>query len=96
LADYNEEFIGLSGDPEQIAQLEDELYVGYGDMIESEDGTSHEHEGSTPVSHDTPDSYRIAHNAHIAVINPQGDYHAVMRAPHRDQDLIKAFREIVR
>ena len=41
-------------------------------------------------------NYLIEHSAHIAVINPQGDYYAVMRAPHRDQDLIKAFRELVK
>ena len=97
LANYNEEFIGLSGDPGQIAQLAQELYVGDGDAVEpGAAAASHEHEGLHSEVDVTEGDYLIEHSAHISVINPQGDYYAVMRAPHRDQDLIKAFRELVR
>ncbi len=97
LANYNEEFIGLSGDPGQIAQLAAQLYVGYGDAVESAAATvSHEHGGPPSEVDVAQGNYLIEHSAHIAVINPQGDYYAVMRAPHRDQDLIKAFRELVK
>jgi len=97
LANYNEEFIGLSGDPGQIAQLAAQLYVGYGDAVASEAAAGlHEHEDSRSEVDIAPGNYLIEHSAHIAVINPQGDYYAVMRAPHRDQDLLKAFREIAR
>jgi protein SCO1/2 len=97
LANYNEEFIGLSGDPEQIAQLAAQLYVGYGDAVKSEiAATKHGHGGPQSEVDVAQDGYLIEHSAHIAVINPQGDYYAVMRAPHRDQDLIKAFRELVK
>lgn len=97
LANYNEEFIGLAGDPEQIAQLAEELYVGYGDATEPGAATaSHDHDGSHAEVDMTDGDYLIEHSAHISVINPQGDYYAVMRAPHRDQDLITAFRELVK
>ena len=97
LANYNEEFIGLSGDPEEIAQLAAQLYVGYGDAVKSEAAaTTHEHGGPQSEVDVAQGNYLIEHSAHIAVINPQGDYYAVMRAPHRDQDLIKAFRELVK
>ena len=97
LANYNEDFIGLSGDPGQIAQLADELYVGYGDAVQPEATmASHEHVGTHAEIDVAPDDYLIEHSAHIAVINPQGDYYAVMRAPHRDRDLIEAFRKLVR
>jgi protein SCO1/2 len=99
LANYNEEFIGLSGDPEQISQLAAQLYVGYGDAVESAAATataSHEHDARPAEDDAAQGNYLIEHSAHIAVINPQGDYYAVMRAPHRDQDLIKAFRELVK
>lgn len=97
LANYNEEFIGLSGDPGQIAQLAEELYVGYGDASAPVAAmTSHDHEDSQSEVVVAEGEYLIEHSAHIAVINPQGDYYAVMRAPHRDQDLIEAFRELVR
>ena len=97
LANYNEEFIGLSGDPEQISQLAAQLYVGYGDAVESAAATgSHEHDARHAKDDAAQGNYLIEHSAHIAVINPQGDYYAVMRAPHRDQDLKKAFRELVK
>ncbi|PCI74741.1 MAG: hypothetical protein COB20_14690 [SAR86 cluster bacterium] len=97
LANYSEEFIGLSGDPGQIAQLAAELYVGYSDAVApGAAATSHEHEDSHAEEDAIEENYLIEHSAHIAVINPQGDYYAVMRAPHRDQDLIKAFRRLVR
>ena len=97
LANYNEEFIGLSGDPGQIAQLAAQLYVGYGAAVKSEvAATTHEHGGPQAEVDVAQGDYLIEHSAHIAVINPQGDYYAVMRAPHRDQDLIKAFRELVK
>ena len=97
LANYNEEFIGLSGDPEQIAQLAAQLYVGYGDAVKSEVAAiTHEHGGPPSEVNLTQSDYLIEHSAHIAVINPEGDYYAVMRAPHRDQDLVNAFRELVK
>ena len=97
LANYNEEFIGLSGDPGQIAQLAAQLYVGYGDAVKPEVAAiTHEHGGPPSEVDVAQGDYLIEHSAHIAVINPQGDYYAVMRAPHRDQDLIKAFRELVK
>jgi protein SCO1/2 len=97
LANYNEDFIGLSGDPGQIAQLAAQLYVGYGDAVKSEVAAiTHEHGGPPSEVDVAQGDYLIEHSAHIAVINPQGDYYAVMRAPHRDQDLIKAFRELVK
>lgn len=97
LANYNEEFIGLSGDPDQIAQLAAQLYVGYGDAVKSEVvAITHEHGGPPSEVNLTQSDYLIEHSAHIAVINPQGEYYAVMRAPHRDQDLVNAFRELVK
>ena len=96
LENYNSEFVGLSGDPEQIAQLAAELFVGYGEATEpSSMETSHEHESSHAAPEIAPGDYVIEHSAHIAVIDPQGDYYAVMRAPHRDKDLVIAFRELV-
>jgi len=97
LENYSKEFIGLSGDPKQIAQLATELYVGYGDVVKAEVASiSHEHEGPHIKDEAVQGNYIIEHSAHIAVVNPQGDYYAVMRAPHRDQDLIKGFRRLIR
>jgi len=91
LANYHDDFIGLSGDPTQIEQLAEDLYVGYQEMEKATAPTSHDHE---EMQVEVEEDYLINHSGHIAVINPQGEYYAVMRAPHRDRDLITAFREL--
>ena len=78
------------------AQLAAQLYVGYGDAVKSEAAADRMSMMATAEVDVAQGDYLIEHSAHIAVINPQGDYYAVMRAPHRDQDLIKAFRELVK
>ena len=107
LSNYNTEFIGLSGDPQAISQLASQLYVVYEDTEdteESEASNSHDH-ASPDIGNDVQgaddnvmnhDNYLITHSGHIAVIDPEGNYYAVMRAPHRDRDLLTAFRELVR
>lgn len=89
LSNYNEDFIGLSGDPDAIAQLAEDLYVGYAEV--SDAPPSHDHAAEEEAAQD---NYLIEHSGHIAVIDPQGDYYAVMRAPHRDRDLTTAYLEI--
>ena len=37
------------------------------------------------------ENYLISHSGHIAIVNPDGNYHAVMRPPHRVKDLLKAY-----
>ncbi len=104
LNNYNTEFIGLSGDPQAISRLASQLYVVYEDTAESEASNSHDH-ASPEIGNDVQgaddnvmnhDDYLITHSGHIAVIDPEGNYYAVMRAPHRDRDLLTAFRELVR
>ena len=104
LNNYNTEFIGLSGDPQAISQLASQLYVVYEDTAESEVSNSHDH-ASPEIGNDVQgaednvmnhDDYLITHSGDIAVIDPEGNYYAVMRAPHRDRDLLTAFRELVR
>lgn len=40
------------------------------------------------------DNYLISHSGHIAIVNPDGNYHGVMRPPHRARDLLKAYKMI--
>ncbi|MEX0965079.1 MAG: SCO family protein [Pseudohongiellaceae bacterium] len=97
LQNYHADFIGLSGDPAQIAQLASELYVTYSETTsETQNVMSHDHETSPVESPAADEPYLIQHSGHIAVINPQGDYYAVMRAPHRDRDLTTAYRKLAR
>ena len=96
LENYNPDFIGLSGDPAAIAQLASELYVAYGEAPEAASAMSHEHGDTVPQGDADEANYLIEHSGHIAVIDPEGEYVAVMRAPHRDRDLGTAYRELVR
>lgn len=50
---------------------------------------------AAPISTTASDGYLISHSGHIAIVNPDGNYHAVMRPPHRVRDLLRAY-EIVR
>lgn len=96
VAKYNPDFVGLSGAPGQIAQLAGELYVTYEEFNESMSSSSHEHGDAQDEADTDHQENLITHSGHIAVIDPQGGYHAVFRAPHRDRDLATAYRELVR
>jgi protein SCO1/2 len=41
------------------------------------------------------DDYLITHSGHIALINPQGDFHGVIRPPHRDRDLLAVVKVLL-
>ncbi len=100
LAKYNDDFIGLSGDAEIISQLAKQLYVVYGDTTEREGGSFHGYNQAAKEPNDEAsqirDDYLVSHSRHIAVINPQGEYHAVLRAPHRNRDIETAYLELIR
>lgn len=81
LQQFNEEFIGLTGAAETIAQLAKELYISHSEI-------SQQHEGHVA------EPEVIAHSAHIAVMNPEGKYHSVIWAPHEDSKLTAAYQFI--
>jgi protein SCO1/2 len=62
-----------------------------GDSAAGHGAANHSTVASVPAS----DEYLISHSGHLAIVNPDGNYHAVMRPPHRVRDLLKAY-EIVR
>lgn len=94
LQNYNEDFIGLSGDPAAIEQLAADLFVGFSEAPAA--AMPHEGHAQTDEAAANEEGYLIEHSGHIAVIDPSGDYYAVMRAPHRDRDLLTAYLELTR
>ena len=56
------------------------------------DATHSEH---GPAGVAAPDDYLITHSGHIAIINPQGDFHGVIRPPHRDRDLLAVLKVLL-
>jgi protein SCO1/2 len=51
----------------------------------------HHSEAGHSSSNTPTENYLISHSGHIAIVNPDGNYHAVMRPPHRVKDLLKAY-----
>ncbi|PCJ24302.1 MAG: hypothetical protein COA96_09915 [SAR86 cluster bacterium] len=97
LSKYNEDFIGLNGDAESISILAKQLYVVHSVDLGGETVESHNHteDSSTSDTSSPANDYLINHSAHISIISPAGDYFAVMRAPHRNQDIDEAFQQII-
>ena len=96
LDNYNADFIGLTGDAQVIAHLASELYVVYSEADDPDTTISHDHNASSSDADMVDDGYLVNHSGHIAVINPEGDYYAVMRAPHRDRDLTAAYLQLIK
>ncbi len=53
-------------------------------------------EGDDHAQHtDAADDYLITHSGHIALINPEGKFHGVIRPPHRDADILAVVRKLL-
>lgn len=114
---FNDEFLGVTGDFDSIAEVAAQFFVGYSEPVyeglnPEENQESHQHgqqqvelqqephhnaeqqEEGHDTSTPTSDNYLISHSGHIALVDPAGNYHAVMRPPHRARDLITAYTMI--
>lgn len=95
LEKYNNDFVGLSGDAETISRLAAELYVVHGNSAEHDSNHKKVDEETTIAVSMMHSDYVIPHSGHIAVISPRGEYYAVMRAPHRNKDIEKAYFALI-
>lgn len=115
---FNEEFLGVTGDFDSIAEVAAQFFVGYSEPVyegpspvQSHDQHQHgqqqvelqaephhnvepQEQAGNEVFESTSDNYLISHSGHIALVDPDGNYHAVMRPPHRARDLITAYTMI--
>ncbi|MDA0896832.1 MAG: SCO family protein [Proteobacteria bacterium] len=66
------------------------------DTVNNESHSAHgmadENQGE---SQDEDRDYLITHSGHIAIINPQGELHGVIRPPHRDRDLLAVVKVLL-
>lgn len=90
LSDFHENFIGLSGSDRQLANLAEQLFV----VSNTASGHSEGHGNMTAVMEER--ELLFDHSGHISVINPDGELYAVMRLPHRDQNLLEAYEILTR
>jgi len=75
---YHQEFVGLTGEHAVISTLAGELYIAFSEPPE--------HDGSH-----NPENYEVVHSGYIAIVNPDGEYFSVMRAPHSKESLTRAY-----
>ena len=92
LANFNPNFIGLTGHQVDLAGLAESLFVGYGDPAATSNHFPSRGEHGTAKG---LESYAIDHSSHISVISPEAQLVAVIRPPHRARDLLKALELII-
>ena len=73
---FNENFIGVTGDSEQLNNIGTQLSAVF------------YKEGSG-------DNYTVAHSDNFAIINPQGQFVALMRPPHKPSEVVAVMQALV-
>lgn len=73
---FNSDFVGLTGDPDQVAALATQLSANY----------FREGEG---------EGYTVAHTDNYAILNPRGEYVALMRPPHRPSHIVNTLSLLI-
>lgn len=94
---FNEDFVGLTGNHGVISKMASEFFVAHSKPVPAVQAMSHDG-SSTHNTHSTvadTDDYLIQHSGHLAVVNPDGKFVAVMRSPVRDRDISTAFRSLL-
>ena len=96
LSRFHEDFIGLTGDLDALAELAGQLFVARTESPQSEAATATgTHTGHSPVTAVEGNAYTIEHSGHISVINPAGELIAVLRLPHRSDNLLQAYQQLI-
>jgi protein SCO1/2 len=76
---FNKEFVGYTGDFEQIATLATELNVAFGRVPGRE-----------------PETYTVDHSISIALVDAQGRYAGIIKAPHQAQKISQILDSVMR
>ncbi|MFK7863374.1 MAG: SCO family protein [Pseudohongiellaceae bacterium] len=90
---FNEDFLGVTGSVDSIAAVAAQFFVAYSEPEPEAHAEHGDHMNTDTAS--AEDNYLISHSGHIAVVNPDGNYHGVMRPPHRARDLAKAYQMLI-
>lgn len=96
LESFHADFMGLTGTHRTLSTLAQQLYFTYSQREYAQ--TDHTDTAADSPTHEqhspSLEDYTISHSPHIAVINPEGEYHSVIRAPHRHRILTQAYEAI--
>ena len=84
---FNDDFVGLTGNMEAISAVARQFFVAHSKPEEA----SHNNHTTTT---DTVD-YIVEHSGHLAIIDPEGKFAAVMQSPMREKDIAEAYRNLL-
>jgi len=88
LSKYNSDFLGLTGKSEMLEKFANNFFVGFSKSssdIESEAEQLH-------AGHNWRKGGPIDHSSHLSIVDPEGNFVAAMRPPHRSRDLVKVLK----
>ena len=97
---FDDGFTGLLGTPDAIADLADNFYVHYGAGSDSADHSEHMN-GADParntglLSPVGENDVNLSHNAHLSLVNPDGQLHAVIRPPIFGENLLELYPQLI-
>jgi len=90
---YHDDFIGLTGTEAQIARAAEQFYVAY--QVSNGDHSGHGESHNAMPAEMNPDDYRVDHNTHVSLVNPQGELAAVIRPPIRGEVMRRLYPQLV-
>ncbi len=86
---FDESFTGLTGEDADIREAASQFFVTY--SADSEDAMH----GSHQANASSPDDYGVSHNAHVSLVNPQGQLHSVIRPPVRSEVMLQLYPRLI-
>ena len=75
---FNKEFIGYTGEYEQVVSLATQLNVAFGRVPGRE-----------------PETYTVDHSVSIAVVDPEGRYAGIIKAPHQTRKISQILNSLM-
>ena len=91
LSRFDNEFVGLTGDPMALNEFAKAFFVGFGESEKAESKVDESHAG-----HSGKREGAIDHSSHVSIVDPEGKFVAALRPPHRARDIVKAMKLITR
>lgn len=86
-------------DPAELINHEDHERAPDQAMTQASPAQPHSEKAMAGTDHaghtDAGGDYLITHSGHIALINPAGQFHGVIRPPHRDADILAVVRKLL-
>jgi protein SCO1/2 len=81
---FSSRFLGITGERRNLFMWARQLSAGFGNAVTRD--------GGHPASH----GYLIDHSGHVAILNPEGQFVAILKRPFETQDVVDVFRSIER